>query len=367
MKVTFPHMGSVWVPFKTLLDKHGIESVVPPIFSKNTMSLGVKYSPEWMCLPYKVLLGNLIEGLEQGADTVIDVRGPGLCRLGYYAKLHEDALRDMGFKFTIRAFDWQAEAILALAKFIKELLPGNKSWRATLGELKFAIQQLSLIEEIERKAHYVRPREIKKGEATRVWRGAGDRVCAAHTTASLKKVREEVMGELDAIPTDTAARPLRVSILGEFYVALNPFCNMDLEDELGKRGVEVTRSAWLTEWVKAWLFLEWVGLGHGRKVKRAAHPYLSRDVSGDAIQSLGETILHKEEGFDGILHLYPFTCMPEIIAENIYPRVIKDHSIPVLTVVFDEQMARAGLITRIEAFIDLMERRRTKALAAKTG
>ena len=273
----------------------------------------------------------------------------------------------MGFKFTIRAFDWQAEAILALAKFIKELLPGNKSWRATLGELKFAIQQLSLVEEIERKAHYVRPREIKKGEATRVWRGAGDRVCAAHTTASLKKVREEVMGELDAIPTDTAARPLRVSILGEFYVALNPFCNMELEDELGKRGVEVTRSAWLTEWVKAWLFLEWVGLGHGRKVKRAAHPYLSRDVSGDAIQSLGETILHKEEGFDGILHLYPFTCMPEIIAENIYPRVIKDHSIPVLTVVFDEQMARAGLITRIEAFIDLMERRRTKALAAKTG
>ena len=136
MKVTFPHMGSLWVPFKTLLDKHGIDSVVPPMFSKHTMSLGVKYSPEWMCLPYKVLLGNIIEGLEQGADTVMDVRGPGLCRLGYYAKLHEDALRDMGYQFTIRAFDWQADAIIALAKFIKELLPGNPSWRATLGELK---------------------------------------------------------------------------------------------------------------------------------------------------------------------------------------------------------------------------------------
>ncbi|HLB11470.1 MAG TPA: CoA protein activase [Dehalococcoidia bacterium] len=367
MKVTFPHMGSLWVPFKTLLDKHGIDSVVPPMFSKHTMSLGVKYSPEWMCLPYKVLLGNIIEGLEQGADTVMDVRGPGLCRLGYYAKLHEDALRDMGYQFTIRAFDWQADAIIALAKFIKDLLPGNRSWRVAVGALKFAIQQLSLMEEIERKVHFVRPREVRRGEATRVWRAAGERVCAAHSPAALKKAREGILGELDAIPLDPGARPLRVSILGEFYVILNPFCNMDLEDELGKRGVEVTRSAWLTEWVKAWLFLEWVGLGHGRKVKRAAQPYLSRDVSGDAVQALGETILHKEEGFEGILHLYPFTCMPEIIAENIYPKLIKDHSIPVLTIVFDEQMARAGLVTRIEAFIDLMERRRTKAGAARAG
>lgn len=364
MKVTFPHMGSVWVPLKAILDKHGIESVVPPMFSKNCMSLGVKYSPEWMCLPYKVLLGNLIEGLEQGADTVIDVRGPGLCRLGYYARLHEQALRDLGYQFTLRAFDWQTEAIIALAKFIKELLPGNRSWRVVLGDLKFGIQQLALMEEIEHRVHYVRPREVKKGGATRVWRGAGERVCVAHSPAALKKVREEILGELASIPQDAAARPLRVSILGEFYVALNPFCNMDLEDELGKRGVEVTRSAWLTEWIKAWLVLDWVGLGHGRKVKRAARPYLSRDVSGDAIQALGETILHKEEGYDGVLHLYPFTCMPEIIAENIYPRVIKDHSIPVLPVVFDEQMAKAGLITRIEAFIDLMDRRRAKAARA---
>ena len=355
-------MGSVWVPLKALMDKHGIDSVVPSMFSKNTMSVGVKYSPEWMCLPYKVLLGNLIEGLERGADKVIDVRGPGLCRLGYYAKLHEDALRDLGYKFEMKAFDWQAEAIVALAKFIKDLLPGNLSWRATLGELKFAIKQLSVMEEIEKKVQWLRPREIKKGEATKIWRGAGDRVCVAHSPDALKKVREQIMGELEAVPFDRAVQPLRVSILGEFYVVLNPFCNMDLEDELGKRGVQVTRSAWLTEWVKAWLFLDLVGLGHGRKVKRAAHPYLSRDVSGDAIQALGETILHKEEGFDGVLHLYPFTCMPEIIAENIYPRVIKDHSIPVLTIVLDEQMARAGLITRIEAFVDLMDRRRMRSV-----
>jgi predicted nucleotide-binding protein (sugar kinase/HSP70/actin superfamily) len=50
--------------------------------------------------------------------------------------------------------------------------------------------------------------------------------------------------------------------------------------------------------------------------------------------------------------------MPEIIAQSIMPQVQKDHDIPVLSIVLDEQMGRAGFVTRIEAFVDLMQRRR---------
>lgn len=367
MKITSPHMGSVWVGLKTLFAKHDIEYIIPPLSSQRTISLGVRYSPEWMCLPYKILLGNLIEGLEKGADTVIDVHGPGLCRLGYYAKLHEDVLRDMGFQFKVYAFDWQGGAIIALTKFIKSILPGNYTWRYVAGELKFAIKQLAIMEEIEKKVHYTRPREKTKGEASRIWRDAGERVAAAATPATLKKVRKDIFNELNAIPLDPRANPLQVHILGEFYLVLNSSYNMDIEEELGKLGVSVTRSAWLTEWIKAWLFLEMIGLGHGKKVQKAAEPYLRHDVSGDAVQALGETVLHQKEGFHGIIHLYPFTCMPEIIAESIYPSVLKDHSIPVLSLVYDEQTGRSGLITRLEAFVDLMARRRGKAMVASRG
>jgi predicted nucleotide-binding protein (sugar kinase/HSP70/actin superfamily) len=81
-------------------------------------------------------------------------------------------------------------------------------------------------------------------------------------------------------------------------------------------------------------------------------------VSGEAVHSLGETVLHAREGFDGVVHIQPFTCMPEITAQNIMPQVVRDHDIPVLPILMDEQMARAGFITRLEAFVDLMERRR---------
>ena len=149
-----------------------------------------------------------------------------------------------------------------------------------------------------------------------------------------------------------------MGLLGEYFMVIDPFANMDVEEELNKMQVEVERSAYISDWAKVWLFLEAIGLSHGKKVKRAASPYLSRDVSGDAIQSIGETVLHAREGFDGIVHLQPFTCMPEIIAQNMFPKVSREHDIPVLCVVLDEQMGKAGLQTRLEAFVDLMRRRR---------
>ena len=367
MKVTFPHMGQVWVPLKTLFAKNGVEFIMPPRSSKRTMTLGVENSPEWICLPYKILLGNYIEGLELGADTILNVAGPGLCRLGYYAKLHEEALRKLGFEFKMYLFDWQEQQIVGLAKFMRQLLPSEKPWLELIGDIKFGLQQLMLIDDLERYVHYIRPREKVKGSASKVWRSAGERVAAAFTPEALRAVRKELFDEMNSIPLDPEARPLKVGFLGEFFMAIDPFCNMDIEEELGARGVEVVRAAYLTEWAKVWLFLEALGLSHGQKVRRAASPYLKRDVSGDAMQSLGETVLYKREDFGGIVHIMPFTCMPEIIAQNIFPKLTKEHNIPVLSIILDEQMGKTGLVTRLEAFVDLMERRRARLARLETA
>jgi len=70
---------------------------------------------------------------------------------------------------------------------------------------------------------------------------------------------------------------------------------------------------------------------------------------------VGEKVLHSKE-YDGLVHLAPFTCMPEIVAQNIM-RSTKEN-IPVLTILCDEQMAKPGMLTRLEAFVDLLARRR---------
>ena len=52
--------------------------------------------------------------------------------------------------------------------------------------------------------------------------------------------------------------------------------------------------------------------------------------------------------------------MPEIMSQNIFPAMRDDHNIPILTLVMDEQSGKAGYITRLEAFVDLMRRKKRK-------
>ena len=82
IKVAFPHMGTISIAWAAALRKIGLDAYVPPYTSKRTLSLGTKNSPEAICLPYKLILGNFIEAIEGGADYVAMITSPGICRLG---------------------------------------------------------------------------------------------------------------------------------------------------------------------------------------------------------------------------------------------------------------------------------------------
>ena len=53
----------------------------------------------------------------------------------------------------------------------------------------------------------------------------------------------------------------------------------------------------------------------------------------------------------------PFTCMPELVASTIVHRISNERNFPVLSLNFDEHVSEANLITRLEAFVDLLERK----------
>ena len=67
-----------------------------------------------------------------------------------------------------------------------------------------------------------------------------------------------------------------------------------------------------------------------------------------------------EKGTDGLIHVSPFTCMPEIMSQNIFPKMREDINLPILSLIMDEQTGRAGYITRLEAFVDLMRRKKQR-------
>ena len=87
-------------------------------------------------------------------------------------------------------------------------------------------------------------------------------------------------------------------------------------------------------------------------------------IGGHENETIGHIIDYKKRGFDGIIHIMPFACLPELISQSIIPKVSKDYDIPIYTISIDEQTAIANHITRIEAFIELIKGRKgTQALS----
>jgi predicted nucleotide-binding protein (sugar kinase/HSP70/actin superfamily) len=354
MRVSMPHMGNIYIPFKALFQRLGVDFVMPPVSNQHTLSLGARYSPEGLCIPFKMTLGNLIEAAELGADTMLMPGGYGVCRLGYYTRVQEQILHDLGHNVEIIQMGVSERKFAGLLNIIKRV-SNDSPWLKILSAFRFGLAKLNTLDTIEKLVQKVRPVELVKGTANQLYEKAIHAVDKADDLANLKQVKKYYISQLNQVARNSQFKPLIVGVTGEFYVLLEPFCSFDVERELGKLGVEVRRTTFTSEWTKFSLFLNPVGINEKDRIHQAALPYLKRDIGGDGWESVGEKVLHAKE-YDGMVHLAPFTCMPEIIAQNIMPSTRE--KIPVLSLICDEQIAKAGILTRLEAFVDLLERKR---------
>ena len=96
------------------------------------------------------------------------------------------------------------------------------------------------------------------------------------------------------------------------------------------------------------------------RVQRASKRYLPAGVGGHAKESIGHAILSSRRHADGAIQIYPLGCMPEVITKSVIPSVSKDIDFPILSLVIDEVTGDTGYVTRIEAFLDMLEAKRKK-------
>ena len=155
---------------------------------------------------------------------------------------------------------------------------------------------------------------------------------------------------------------MHVDLTGEIFLVLDYFSNQNIERELGKLGVQTRRSLTVGSFLKDAIIPKIFRKGetHLQRAFRMAKPYLMRDIGGDALECVSDVAWAHENNKDGIIHISPFTCMPEIMSQNIFPSMRENCNIPILTLIMDEQSGKAGYITRLEAFVDLMRRRKRK-------
>ena len=97
--ITFPWLGKYTEMIKESLENLGLKIQLPPKTTDKTIKLGVKNAAEMFCYPLKITIGNYIEALEHGADTLLMIDTRGICRLRHYHKVQESTLKRLGYKF----------------------------------------------------------------------------------------------------------------------------------------------------------------------------------------------------------------------------------------------------------------------------
>jgi hypothetical protein len=192
------------------------------------------------CPPCKLLFGNYYEGLELGADHLVLFGGPDACRLGYLARSQVERLRDAGFRFSAHTLSLRGVAtdILRVSRELVDLSP-----REMVGAARTPVASLSLVEEIEREAFKLWPRESERGTASHLHSMAlaEARVCTDRIELQVR--RAAILRPLQRAARDDGREVFRVALLGDACSIAEPFFNMNLEERLGYLGVEPDRLA----------------------------------------------------------------------------------------------------------------------------
>ena len=228
-KISFPRYAEYNCALKYIMEQAlDVKYVMPPALTKRTMELGSKYSPDYVCTPFKTVLGSMIEALECGADTLIMTHG--LCRLGYYGELLEQILRDLGYQFEfINLSEYDMSKKKEYLKIIRRINPKVNPARC-LTQFMEGLRMVEYLDEIT--GEYYKNCGFDPTGGYK--RGYQDFLTAMYTARSRSDVEtgyREAKRALQSIPLDKPQKPLLVGIVREFYTAMVAFSNAELEEK----------------------------------------------------------------------------------------------------------------------------------------
>ena len=349
---SYPHLADYHVPITFLLTHITKVKIMPPLpITKRTIELGEKYSPDFVCLPFKYNLGNFIESLENGANVLIQAGGG--CRYGYYAEVQEQILRDLGYNFQfITLVNSDKFTISYLYNTFKSLNP-KLSFIKCIYYLLLAIKMIDYMDKID---IYIRanigfehePHSFDKLKVEML-----EVFSQAKSFIDLRKKYRYYTKRFHSLPVDKPVDCLKVGVIGELFTSMEPNASYFLEQELAKMKIEVARFTNVT----------YLLIGkrlQAKKLLKSVKKYTTYQIGADGMDNVARSKMLALKKYDGIIHIKPFGCTPEIGAMYILKNISDDYKIPIMYLTFDTQTSETGLKTRLEAFYDMIAIRKEK-------
>ena len=343
-----PQMGDYYILSDILLQRClNYKTMRCPPMTKRTLEIGSRHSPDMICTPFKTTLGNFIEAAEQGANVFL-MPGVG-CRLGFYDILQKQILDDLGY-------DCEMITLFEYIPTVKRLFASLSSINPDLTQEKFdSVFEIvvKITVDMDNLARFMRQNiafEITKGEFEKCYQSYLQEVKTAETVTEATAIGEKYKTIMESIAINKPQRPIRIGIIGEIYIVVEPFSNCNIEKWLAENEVEIIRNFDLSQMAVAIFTVD-------EQVKNSGG-YVDYNIGSTANDAIAQAYEMIQDGIDGIIHVKPSSCSPEITAMSILQNMSKDFNVPFMYMTFDTETSEAGVHTRLEAFHDMIVMKR---------
>ena len=351
-KISFPHIGNYYIAIKYLVKNLTKQKeLIPPKITRRTIEIGSKYSPDFVCTPFKYNLGNYIEALEKGATILL--QSGGGCRYGYYGELQEKILKDLNYNFEfINFMDNNHVSIKKIYKFAKKY---NKKLNI-FTFIYYLVNTIIIILIIDKYEKYIRLNagfEIEKNLFQKNHEELLNELQQKLSITKLFKINKKYKKKFNNIKINKPKNCLKVGLVGELYSLMEPYSSNFVEKKLIEKHIEVHRQTTLSYLLIKKRFVLNKHIKEGKK-------YIKYHLGADGTESVVLSYRHAKNKFDGIVHIKSFGCTPEINAISIMNKISEDEKIPIIYLSFDSQDSQVAVNTRIEAFYDMIKTKKEK-------
>lgn len=295
----------------------GAEVVVSGRTNRKILQDGLGISSSELCLPIKLLHGHILD-LKDRCDFVF-----------------------LPYIISTQKGSYYCPKLIATPDIAKAVIPGLALLSADVDIENFLSSLLSSFREVASKldANPVRIYSASRKAMARQERFQ-QRI---HSGATFEEAVSGTRGNGAAGTggTETAAdRGPLIAVIGHTYLLNDPWISFDLAGKLRERGARVVTSDMLgTDLIERIL----------SPLESATHWCLGNRVIASAMH------FSREEDVKGILYLTPFGCTSDsLLKEYVHANLPGKKAMMTLTV--DEHTGDAGVVTRIEAFLDVVSR-----------
>ncbi len=298
----------------------GIKIVLSDVTTKQTMSSGSALVVTETCLPIKIYIGHILNLIDKGID-----------------KIFVPSIQSIAPKI------YNCSKIRGLPDLVRNVVKRDFTMvEATLDKSEKGHGLYEFLAEMAKSFGITDEKIIKKASKAG-WRCYNNFHIMSKSGMSYKKALNYALQGKVFIENQTKEYPISIALVSHGYNIYDDRACMKIFDKLEAMDVKVYTSLQLSN--------EQLddGIASLGNEQYWANEY---DMTGSAGHYL------KDNKIDGIITLTAFGCGPDSLMVERITRKAKRFNKPLLNLTIDEHTGEAGFITRLEAFVDMLFRKK---------